>query len=185
MNQPVLTKNAGKISPPYHGAFYEQDGHFFDAKKRPMGKDHNGLPIPLEVKEEAPAETKAESETLSASELLRRQNMPIGQWKAHCKRLLGPDSPGTKAEIMPLLNELAKNEPAIEPEREPEAPVEAGPDEDVDLALWGRGKKNYLMGKVFKAIRDTYDTDVGSQFAAVEFLISEGIVTEAQARKVS
>lgn len=188
---PVVTKSTGVINPPFHGAFFEDaHGNFFDAKKRLMGKDENGLPVP--VKEEAPPPATEASpkpvdpDMLTASQLLRQQNMPIGKWKAYARKLIGPEAPGSKALLIPILNEIAQNEPADMPDvPQPSTPVEAGPDEEVDLVAWGTGKKNYLMGKVFKAIRDKYNADVGSQFAAVDFLINEKVITEAQARKVA
>lgn len=53
----------------------------------------------------------------------------------------------------------------------------------VNLAAWGRGKQQYIFGEVAKAIRTKFHKQVSERRDAVDFLIEQGVVSAAEARK--
>lgn len=86
---------------------------------------------------------------------------------------------------------LEEAPPKVKPKKEPPAPAKAQPpavpakngSAGVDLAAWARGRKDYVFGEVRKAIDARYFRSLNERREAVEFLIDQGVITAAEARK--
>lgn len=174
-------------------AHYEQDGKFFDAHEREIVagetiKDYDadrddGAAIPAD---------------LTVAGLLRESELlPWRKFQRYAQHVLGDECPATKMAIIEKLHEVQREFDARAVARKggrprknaaPQAPDDQGkkasaPSTGVDLAAWGRGQREYLWGEVRKAIKTTYGRNTQERDDAVEFLVTEGIITAAEARK--
>jgi hypothetical protein len=203
-------KEYGEVSPPWHGACFEQDGRLFDAEGEEVvvpGYNPPPAPQPLETQAPSPAADKpAEKSDLDAPEIEPQgyspaelivigEDMPFFTFRAAAKQILGEDStPRKKADIVDALRGMilgtysAEPEQVEEPAPLPEEPIVDLPpvaEGEVDLVLWAKGGANYMFSDVRVAIRDKYNRQVSSTQNAVEALIDEGVVKAEQARVTS
>lgn len=51
---------------------------------------------------------------------------------------------------------------------------------EVNLTAWALGTEKYVFGKVMKAFRDRFSTNITNEIDGLTFLIDEGVVTAAQ-----
>lgn len=166
-------------------AVYEQGGLYFDAHDRLLEPGKTASIVPTDDDDDDLPEVE-----MTVAELLRQAD--VLHWrklKAHAIRVLGPDCPASKAQIIEALQEvqkefdarLAKREKAAAPRAV--APAAKKADGGVDLAAWARGQKEYLFGDIRKAIKAEYGRNVQERDDAVEFLVEQGVVYAEHARK--
>lgn len=151
-------KPYGKITPPWKGAHYEQDGVFYDQAFQPVGaprKQGMANPAPPVA---APAATKVAAKTSAAVKTTK------------------VDVAAQAADVMAALKEAAA--PAT-----PKAAADEPADGEVDLAAWGRGQVDYLFADVAKAITAQFHRKVTTEHDAIDTLIEERLITAKQARK--
>lgn len=188
-------KPHGKFSPPWKGIFFEQNGRYYtkdhsevdqDGKPVENGKTESVLdPKPHSVKNGADGEP-----LIPISDLLERLNMPFMAFKKAARAHLGDKTPALKADIVTALKEkaaTAKEPPP--PSKGAPAPSQASAkgkvaSNGVDIVAWvdKRIGKQYLMGDVYKAIKELHNKVVGNERDAVNFLIDEGVVPAEFAR---
>lgn len=181
-------KEFGKIAPPWVGegfdrpACYQQGDDFFDAHDRQIipGQPLKAAEIePEEVVEDGTVPT-------SVAELAAQvDTMSWPKWSAAVKNVLGPACPRGKAAMLGALQEAIKEHGERQSNRTAKtaAPAPTNGKSGIDLAAWARGQKDYISGEVFKAMRTAYNVQFSERRDAVDFLISEGVIEAAQARK--
>lgn len=189
------SKPFGRVAPPMEvpgfdrPAYYEQDGTLFDA--------HD-----LALADEAPAvveKPKGEAApALSVEDLINgADTLAYPVFHRGAKAILGDKCPSGKRAIVAALTDAkavyderkakhAAPAPAVaavtapeSPPRTTTAPSKAG----IDLAAWGRGQRDYIFTEVQKAVRTTYHAQLSERRAVVEFLIEQGVITAAEARR--
>lgn len=185
-------------------AYYEQDGKLFDAHDRVI---EAGKPI----KDDPPVNAGPEpAGTMSPYELLRQVDvMPWAAFRKRAKEILGDTCPASKADITIALQGAVQHYEERQAKRRP-GPREAEPEQkspgmtwsnltgqpetenltakpskpgEIDLAAWARGQKEYLFSEVRKAIRGKYAAVVTERDDAVNLLVDNGVLTQAEARK--
>lgn len=193
----------GKIAPAWQPdefdrpAYYEQNGKMFDAHGRLIeaGK-------PLQVSQPAPADAEndepGDEPPVDVAALLEgADTMPWPQFRKRAREVLGDTCPGDKAGMKAALATALEKRAEQIAKRQHKAPEPAGRGltyDDmtgdsahmvgtVNLAAWGRGRQQYIFGEVAKAIRTKYHKQVSERRDAVDFLIEQGVITKAEARK--
>lgn len=190
-------------------AYYEQDGKLFDAHDRQIVP---GKPLPVEEVASDEQEAAAKTD-VSPYELLRQADvMPWAAFRKNAKAILGDTCPASKADILVALQgavqhfeqrqQKRKTPKVAEGEQksagltwsgltgQPDAPenltakpapvVEPG---GVDLAAWARGQKEYLFAEIRKTIRAKFGAVVTERDDAVNLLVDNNVITQAEARK--
>lgn len=161
-------------------AAFEQGGKFFDAHGRLI---EPGVAVSI-VPDEDDAVVEGDQVMTVAEILLQAQAMPIRKLRAEASRALGPECPNTKAQIIEKLREVQQAFDSRHAKRRGQAqaaaPVSGA---GVDLAAWARGQKEYLWGDVRKEIKGRFGRNVSERDDAVEFLITQEVITAGEARQ--
>lgn len=194
------------IHPPLNGAAYELDGTYYDVQGRPMAKDANGEPIPMDTADEpAQSPSKPAGKAKAAGKGKPKAddvNPPkdaaeLAEWidagavnyliaLKFARQFLGAKAPRPKDELIKALRQHGKAPAPVQqqPEVERKADKVDAVVGNIDLAAWGRGQANYLAGDIYKAIGERFGRRVMETRDAVDVLIKEGVITEDQARPV-
>ncbi len=162
-------------------AHYEQDGKFFDAHGRLIEPGVSGAAPAVEEDDEPIGDLP----NMTVAELIKQaDHMPWRQFKAAAQGMLGEGAPGTKATLIEALQAVQKEFDARAAKKAKERGQPAPkPTTGVDLSAWALGQREYLWNEVRKAIKAEYGRNVAERDDAVEFLISQGVVTASQARR--
>lgn len=194
-------------------AHYEQGGRLFDAHGRAIEPGKPLAVAKAATKSAKPAAntpTSADEETsgndvefdenayVDIMTLLEgAEEIPWPQFRKRAREILGPDCPSDKAGMKEALAtalekvESAKDSPQHTlPEVSSAGITMDGLSSDaehivgtVNLAAWARGTQQYIFGEVAKAIRAKYNKQVSERVDALDFLIEQGVVSAAAARK--
>lgn len=187
----------GKFTPPWMGeagaefdrpAHYEQDGRNFDQHYREIVP---GQPLASEVKaQDESVAAAAEEEMLSPAALLAGANtIPWAKFNKEAKRILGATCPAGKAAIVGALQTAIAGYQARQEKRAPAAAAAVAPSNGaavkggVDLAAWGRGQKEYIVGDLIKAFRSQHHARLSERRDMVNFLVDQKVITGAEARQ--
>lgn len=159
-------------------AAFEQGGKFFDAHGRLIepGVEVSIVPGDDDDADQAPAMTVAEL-------LEKAQSLSIRQLRTEAARVLGPECPAGKVAIIEKLREAQQAFDSRHAKRRAQAPAVATSTSGVDLAAWARGQKEYLWGEVRKEIKTKFGRNVSERDDAVEFLITQEVITAGEARQ--
>ena len=167
-------------------ANYEQDGKFFDAHGRLI---EAGVPVsivPTEDLDDGVAVEEDDLPMMTVADLLQQADtMRWPVFRKMAQKALGPECPPTKAAIMDHLQKVQQefDSRAAKRAAERRQPPPTSSNSTIDLAAWGRGQKEYLWAEVRKAIKSEFGRNVGERDDAVEFLISQQVITTAEARR--
>ena len=188
-------KPHGTITPPWLGpgmnraALYEQDGKHYDAQGVLVEAGQPAPIKPVPPASETVSTPETVSKTVSAPEIHTPQSlldsadtMPFQTWKKHAKKILGPECPGSKAQIIIVLGKaIAGYQDKKAKVQEPAKP--AVKKSSVDLKAWALGQREYVFGELQKAIRADHSRQVATRVDALDFLIEVGVVEASQARQ--
>lgn len=213
------TKDYGIITPPWKGAWFHQNGLFYDSGGEPIRELNDEVESEQIEQEEVKKRSKKEVEPkeprpldppeMTANELLNRADtMRFLAFRSHAHRILGSTDLRKKDELIDALLAEVHKSPEGQSSREmlswdgvskdsdgktpaatedaPQAPPEnqtpAVDGEGVDLGAWVRGFREYLMGDVTKAIRETYNRQATTKYDAAQTLIEERVVNPEDVR---
>ena len=176
----------GTIHPPYEGASFSQDGHYFNSEGQELDPATGETVDPTEEDQAAEVAEVAQapaSRLTAVNELISLSaSMSFIAFRVKAAVLLGIEPPATKTDTLAALKVLAAS---LAPKPKPAAPAApAAPSGEVDLAAWGRGDADYLFGDVAKAIAEKHHRIVQNTRDAVDALIEDEVITSAEARKV-
>lgn len=194
------SQSYGKISPPYQPdefdrpAYYEQAGKMFDAHGR-LIVPGVALAEPEAMTQDDDGDDAAPVDVVALYEGADTMPWPVFRKKA--REVLGETCPSDKAGIKVALgtaiekfNERKAKKAADLPETKAAGLTFSSLTGDaehtvgtVNLRAWGAGRQQYIFGEVAKAIRTKYHKQVSERRDAVDFLIEQGVVTKAEARK--
>lgn len=192
-------KPYGKFCPPWRGVAFEQNGRYYTAEHREVDQDGRPLADVIVVENgkepdyglpEADKPKNGNHDigpVIPIADLLAATNMPFMAFKKAARGHLGDATPALKADIITALKakEAASQPP---PKNEAPAPSQASKEtvapNGVDIVAWAdkRIGKNYLMGDVYKAIKQLHNKVVSNERDAINFLIDEGVVEAQYAR---
>ena len=195
------SQSYGKISPPYQPdefdrpAYYEQAGKMFDAHGRLIVPGVALAEPAADAGDNDPGGNDGAIDVVALYE--GADSMPWPVFRKKAREVLGETCPSDKAGIKVALgtaiekfNERKAKKAADLPETKSAGLTFSSLTGDaehtvgtVNLRAWGAGRQQYIFGEVAKAIRTKYHKQVSERRDAVDFLIEQGVVTKAEARK--
>lgn len=190
-------------------AYYEQDGKLFDAHGFQIIPGKDGPKMETETSDaKAVSDALTPYDLLRQADV-----MPWAAFRKRAREILGDTCPASKADIVVALQGAVQHFEERQKARKPGPKVATGEEKspgltwngltgqeeaealtakpaappskpgEVDLAAWARGQKDYLFAEVRKGIRAKFGTVVTERDDAVNLLVDNGVITQAEARK--